>query len=376
MMLFKELRDKHDRYGAFTHWVTVNHAKRMGLIPDKFFDFFKDDCECGGENIITYSLTQEMCCDPNCIIKTGYRLAKLFENFSIKGVGPATCSMVYKSLLQQNQIKIDRGEEPIFKTNSYIEVLSIPLSEYPMNCRNVAGSNFFSACRMILDKSITFPDLIGKLGLTTLGSNSANLFDGINNFDDLRAEILKYGNVAAFCTSRGSHAPMVSFNVANSLEDIYVASVLFTNIRRTGLEKVEICMTGRITLNGVSITKAEFVNKCNELCKDNNGVQLYEIKNTSAIMSVPYVVYSVESNSAKFQQGKRRGTIIDSFGEHKVLVTADEFYKILGGKMQSWNSTLMEREVQDSQMDSQMNLRMKSELWDMPENQCQKMEEF
>lgn len=340
-MTFEEMRSEYDTYNAFYNWVTVNMAKRAGYIPEKFFEFFADTCECGSENIITATLTREMCCDPNCRIKAGYRLSKLLSNFAVKGVGPKTCSTVYNEIRHKNQYLVEHGEKPLLQTNSYIEILTVPWDEYPMSCRSAAGANFFTACYKARCTEITFPELIGKLGLTNLGSNTVNLFKGISSFDELRTEILKYGNVNNFCINRGSYSQMIAFNVANSLEDIFVASVVFTKVRMMGLREIEICMTGRIVLNGSSMTKAEFVTKCNNLCRDANGVQIYEVKNTAAVKSVPFVVYSAASNSAKYRQGAARGTVRDEFGEHKVLATADEFYSILKGRMEEWNSTLV-----------------------------------
>lgn len=362
-MTFNELKEKYDKYDAFFGWTTVAKAKYVGYIPEKFAEYFDDKCTCGSENIITSSLTQEMCCDPNCSVKIGYRLSKLFSSFSVKGVGPATCATVYRALTELDRQKKANGEKGLLSTNSYIEILAIPWDEYPMSCKTVAGSAFFVACCEVRERVITFPDLIGKLGLTSLGSSSSNLFSGINSFDELREEILRRGGVKQFCLSRGVKAPMIMFNVAMSLEDIGVASIVFHKIRRSGLQRIDVCMTGRVILNGTSLTKAAFIDKCNALCTDENGVQIYEIRNTSAVMSVPFILYSVESNSSKFRHGLQRGKITDEFGEHSVLLTADEFYKLLGGKMQKWNTQIKNSMPQvTSQMDSQTTSQMGSQM--------------
>ena len=40
-MTLKELKENHDRYYAFSHFMTVEEAKRLGSIPEEYWDYFQ-----------------------------------------------------------------------------------------------------------------------------------------------------------------------------------------------------------------------------------------------------------------------------------------------------------------------------------------------
>lgn len=94
-MLFDEVLKLDEKFSAFKDWMTVFQAKKEGIIPTNFHEYFEDDCQCGSENIINRDLTQLMCCNPKCKIKQGFALAEMFHRFGIKGLGSATCSSIY-----------------------------------------------------------------------------------------------------------------------------------------------------------------------------------------------------------------------------------------------------------------------------------------
>ena len=341
-----------DKYNAFSGWLSVKNAKQIGFIPEKYWPYFKDNCECGSANIITHSLTQEMCCDPMCYIKQPFKLANLFKQFQLTGVGERTCANVYNTLKMYDERYKENGDEPLFVTNSCYEVLAIPWDKYPTALSDVASMNFCSACMKVKQASVTYPQLIANMGLPSISNEAKKLFSGLNSFQELKEEIQRLGNIQNFCISRGFMAPVYAYNLATFIEDIAVISSICGNsVRAEGLNKLDVCITGVIKLHGVKMTKAAFITECNKLCISETGVQLLEIAIGTAVQSAPFIIYSTKSSSAKFTAGLNRGQVTDAFGTHDVLITADEFYATLERMMKTWNQQIRDL---NSNSESQM----------------------
>lgn len=64
-MLFSEFKEKYGKYQAYAGWVTIADAKDLDMIPEAYHNVFKNECECGSENIIAPNMKRLMCCDPN-----------------------------------------------------------------------------------------------------------------------------------------------------------------------------------------------------------------------------------------------------------------------------------------------------------------------
>ena len=368
-MLFSEFKEKYNKFQPYLGWVTVEEAKKCGMIPEAYDKVFGNLCECGSENIISPNLKRMTCCDPNCHIKVGYQLAEMFSRAGYVGLGYATCSNVYKSLRNYDESRKKSGLEGLFKTNSYTEVLLIPWESYPVDvAMTVAGSNFNQACHLVCNTVKTFSQLVGSLGLTGLGTNTDKIFAGINSLDEWIAAVKKAGGLEPFCIQRGVTSYDIIFNIACGAEAIGVASIACNgSIRRRGIIPLDVCITGRVVVDGEKMTKDAFIQRCNAMCVDKNGVQLLEIKNTSGPATAPFVLYTTQSGSAKFNAGKRRGVIFDDFGKHPVLVTVSEFYHWLKEGMESWN--------QIEQMDGTSFLTVMTSLsekmWNPPTTQSQ-----
>lgn len=324
---------------AFYDWDSVKMAKRVGSIPEKFAPYFADRCECGSENIIRSSLTEITCCNPRCIIKEGYALAEMLTRFGVKGLKEATCVKIYNALKQEDAARKERGENGILMSDSYVSVLNVSFSDYPVDLRSSAkGVEFFQACVHILEGTYTFPQIISNLAIPSIGSNANRLFKGISSATVLRDEVSKAGSFNNFCAQRGSKSPMVVFNLRNSILDIITADVIFRNsMKFEGLIKLNVCMTGACTLNGLRTTKEKFIATCNEMCVDESGRSVFELKMTTAIETNPFILYSKPSGDRKFVAGTRRGRITDVFGEHEVLMKTDKFYNWLKEVMEQWN---------------------------------------
>lgn len=394
-MTFDEMKFQYDRYHAFDSYVTVEHAKIIGVIPEAWHAFFPDTCKCGSENIVTMSLTSLLCVDPRCPCKQALGLSELFSRFGCVGVGEATCADLYKMANTLNEIKIANGEEPLLYSKSYVEILGINSSEYPVSYRTSAIFNvIMHSIASILRSKFTFPDLVSRLGLPEMGSSAFKLFNGINSFDELTKALDDAGGVSNFCESRHCYDPMKKYWLSISLEDIGVAACLFgQTIRRAGKTVEEICITGSCYVNGSRLTKKAFIDLCNqhgysrpiaelvtqavdesemydisviealnetyntglssvtmsgrdiiEHLKNTESVQvpLIEVQMSSAKMSVPYIVADIPSNSSKYLAGLSRGVERNYDGsERKVLITSEEYLSVIDDRVRVWESEVI-----------------------------------
>lgn len=336
-MTFKEMIED-DKENAFYDWISVREAKELEIIPKEFHEYFSDTCSCDSENIIKTSRTQIMCCNPKCIVKTGYALAEMLTRFGIKGLKAATCSKIYAQLVSEDTKLKAAGKEGLFKYGSFVEAIAVPLDKYPAELRSSAkGIDFYYACNELMKERFTFPKMVANLAIPELSKDAETLFAGVNSFLDIYKE-LKTMTVQEFCTKRGFQAPAVAYYLRHSLMDIAVANDLFLRvIKPEGLLHINICMTGSIRLHGASTTKDKYIKRCNELCIDKTGNALFEFKMNSAKESNAFILYSRPSGDSKYVTGERRGTITDEFGMHPVLMHTDTFYEFLERIMGLWN---------------------------------------
>lgn len=369
-MTFKDLI-KIDQEHAYSDWMSVREAKYYGDIPEKYFPYFDDYCECGSENIIKHGLTQMTCSDPNCPIKQGYAIAEMLTRFGVKGLKEATCRKIYEAFKRKDE------KEKFLKTKSYVELLTIPWEDYPASVQcSAKGLEFFQACQFVHSKQYTFSELVAALAIPSLGNDAEKLLGGISNVEVMLNTIKEEGSVSRFCSKRGFKAPMVAFNLRHSLTDIAVANLIFNHaIRQEGVFRVSVCMTGAVSLHGNRTTKEQFLKQCNELCIDKDGLQLMEFKMNAAIESNPFILYSRPSGDRKFVAGTKRGVISDAFGTHEVLMKTDDFYDYLERVMTKWNS----EKSGDSEKNTTLLLKLLPEVMkelQPSENQLEQMQTF
>lgn len=330
-------KENYDLYAAYNSWISIAEAKNLGMIPEKYWDYFPDHCDCGSDNIVSLNLKRCMCCDPRCEIKESYRLAEFLHRSNIAGFGASNCATIlkYLKLEDSRRLQNDPSAKPFFEKGTYLEAFNVPYNDYPVQLYGTSvGYNFYQASLKLKSTPITFAKLVSNLGIPSLGSNALNLFRGINSVIQLLEEIQKQGGLRAFCSLRGVYDTEVLHNLYEAMSDIIYANDLFRGaIRLEGVKNIKICITGRVVCDGSSMTKSEFIDYLNKLCINAEGVPLFEWQNTSAMQSVPFIVYSTASNSAKFRAGQARGSITDCFGEHSVLITANDLVTLLKGFM-------------------------------------------
>lgn len=400
-MTFSEMRNLYDKYYAFQSYETVHNAKELEIIPKDYHEYFPDYCVCGSENIINLKLTMMQCTDPRCPCKQALGLAELFSRFGATGLAEANCKYIYRLASEANEIQKNAGKEPLLCSKSYVELLNLDVDRLPAYFTNSAlGTLFMSEVARIKSRTYTFPEMVSKLGLPELGTSAQKLFAGIDSFDILTQKIKEAGGVSNFCDSRGCYDPMKKYWLFISLEDLYIAScVLGKSIKQEGLQIIPICITGSCYPEGVRMTKSDFINLCNrrgtsksinelaikalpsgcKVSKDAlqglsdkfdldlnfsdkveeydqisakailqehpiSGIPLYEIQQSSAKMSVPYIVADQPSNSSKYLAGASRGIEYNADGsERKVLVTSKELLQIIDDRVRKWEREMIEQ---------------------------------
>lgn len=400
-MTFKDMKLKYDKFGAYNDFVTIAHAKQIRLYPESYDNIFPEKCSWGSEMIINMATTKLTCCDPKCHIKQALALSELFSRFGFKGVSDATCSNIYETLLHYDTQKKNNGEKGLFSYNSYLEVLLLDNSDIPPSIMTTsAGIEFVRGLNFMKEQILTFPEMIANLGLPEFDTTAYKLFNEFSSAEELINTIKSAGGVAPFCEQRGVYALQKKFWLQVSLTDICIAGFVFqNNIRMTGLQQLNICITGSLRYKGSRITKNDFVDfsnaesftrdigsiliealssyeivtaqalkdmsnliKCNLLPETESTafpieqikdyieslqlppVQLFEVRMTTAMKSVAYIVADVASGSAKYLEGLRRGEITDSDGEvHKVLITSDEFIETIHRKVRKYEKELIKQ---------------------------------
>lgn len=303
-MTFEELKQL-DKFLAFENYITVKEAKDKGVIPPYYKNIFPDTCECGSENIINYDLTKPMCCNPRCRIKIGITLAEIIAKVGYKGVGESTCMNFVNAMYKDLEHK------------SVVDLLMIPFKKYPTFLQQtVAGSKLYDACCTIIGNEVTFPQMVSLLKIPTLDATAESLLNGIDSLEQFLFYLKETGSFTEFCNNRGVYDRMKIFYLYNFIPDIFIAEKVFSqSLRKQGLNKINICITGSLHVDGENITRNNFIKLCNTVGKDKDGRQIVEVKNTSAYESVPYIIADYPANTAKYLVGKRRN----------VLITAQEF---------------------------------------------------
>lgn len=394
-MNLEELKRSYVSYNTFDHFIEVASAKKAGLIPASFAEYFDDKCACGSTRIISYNLRQMQCVDPRCPIKQGLALHNLFTNFECKGVGEQLCVKTYNLVRALDEKKRRESGQGILQTKSYVEILALPEETFPIAFRgSAAGDTFLSYKRLICSRKLTFADMISKLGIPEMGRSANNLFKGINNIQQLLDTINKEGGVNNFCEHRGVHDNNKKFWLYNSLTDIYVASSIFSNIRPAGLQQEDVCITGSIFLDGNRMTKKDFVAYCNELSNTppiidlleevlreerivkitpgvrdrlykelsldisfdveeipledfiakireqgslSLSIQIFDVCLSTAKMSVRHIIADSTANTDKYRTGLMRGSFIDEYGATvKVLVSSKEYVNEIERRKSKW----------------------------------------
>lgn len=299
-MTLDELR-RQDSYGAFADFITVSQAKEINLIPEEYHKSFDDNCKCGSEMIIKNTLTEIQCCDPRCSIKLGYALAELFSRFGCKGMGEETC----KSIVRQKRSDL--------KIPSHIELLTMLPDDYPEVLYGAKQFDYVTAKEQIMSRKMSFGEMISLIAIPEFHEDAKKIFSKYNSLREVVEEIKAHKYMQDWFATKGVYSTMKLFYFSTFIRDIALAeTIFFDNLRAVGMIKLPIVVTGRLSLDGVRMSEAEFIELCNNVVTLENGTRLLEISSVSAVNSVPFIVADFETTNRKYLIGKERGVLITS----------------------------------------------------------------
>lgn len=317
-MEFSELQ-KIDIFGAFEGFVSMQQAKAEGLLMTELHSSFSDRCACGSEIIISKNLTRYTCCDPRCYFKMGDALHHVFKDFGCKNVGEVICNDMAKYAL------------PTLGFKSHLALLvEGPDYEVP-GIYGVAMNNFRMAAYQVRTSELSFPDMVTRIGIPSIGPGSRDIFRGISGIKELLEKITHFGDVRRFLFSRGVEDLMKCFYLHHYLEDIFYAEfTVFTTKVPVGKIDMPICITGEIHYNGYRVKKREFVDFCNKRGQLSPNFRLFNIHMNEAVNSNDHIIADGPSSNAKYITALERQQWYDQEGfNKKILYTPNEFVDLL-----------------------------------------------
>lgn len=302
MIVAKTLKELQTHTSAFNSFTTIEDSS----IPDYYKHVFPLTCECGAEMIITEpGHTQMQCCNPNCHIKSGHRLAHFCATLGYKGFGEQSCL----SLLRANK---DRLKYCTFLSAFLLTdtELSEGLSEYYVWLFNDIKND-------LQTRAFYFTDAIAALGIPNVGQRSA-LFDVVRSPVVLLEYLLK-DKTNVLCDMAGIQALSTRFYLsAFKVDVVTLMKDVMPNILDMPKGEIYVAITGKVSVNGVSYTRSEFIDLC-ESITDANGVQQFKLVETKAESKLQYVIADVPSTSDKYSIGLKLNK----------LVTANAFFNEL-----------------------------------------------
>lgn len=282
---------------------TIKEAKEKAVIPEPFWEFFKDDCVyCSKPVVISKSLTIMKCSNPKCFRRLAKRLDKSLHDLGIKGYGIETLSVYLEN----------------FKIDSFIEFLKDP----PVDLGNIID--------LIHEKNYSYPQLVEFMHIPTLGTTAHRLFSGCDCYEDFKARLTGDAVTAQLFLESftgGTVSAAQLLDVLNSYEDELTSiTELITPVKHVK-QSIPIALTGYITkvssADGRRLTKDQFINALNNLARPCD----FEFVKSAAYEKVAYIVADQPSNSAKYNIGLRRNILVTSSDLYNAIKTLNEQHK-------------------------------------------------
>lgn len=314
MMTYSQFLD-WDTYNIYSDYVSISEAKILGIIPRKLTNIIPETCKCGSENIITTNLKRMRCCDPNCVIKMGKAMSHMFTNFNIQGLGDETCIKIVKHCIRRN----------LFTLPSHVEVLGIEIDQEMSSFLGAKSENLAIGRNVILNSSLTFGEMIKKMSLPMFNNSSEDIFKGINGIGHFLELIDTPTGLIGFMNSRGVKDIAKIDTLRRNLGAIlHLESIMKKDLRMTSNVTRTISITGSVSVDGIRYTREGFVGLCNSEA-NINGIQLFNVKENTAITTNRYIIADNPCSHNKYLVGKRREAIEGV----KIIITAQEFVDII-----------------------------------------------
>lgn len=302
-----------DKIGAYVEFKSIRHLKDSGLIPNGYEDLLADKCTCGSDRIMNSELTIITCCNPNCFIKMGYKLDKFLKAFDCKGLGPATCIDICKKGIKDG----------IFVLPSFIEIL---------NCfedfKWFLGAKYeylLKAVDKIHKTPLTFYQMIQYLGFYGLDTKCENVFNGIKNSKDLE-DILSETSIISFFANRGVEDYKKILDFYLRFKEIKAFEILHRGkLLLPAKININLCITGAVRPNGVSMSRKEFISYCN-LLGQVDDIPIFSFKAGKAFGSASYFIVDRPTSSLTYEAALERQS---RNPDKKIIFTSTEFVDLI-----------------------------------------------
>lgn len=289
---------------AYNDFYSIKELKEKS-IPKEMQAELPDFCKCGSEFIMTSSFTEPQCTDPYCPYKMAYTLSYFIRQMGFKNFGDETC----KALIL--------ATHETFEFPSFLCAFSVEENTLFSVLGQADANNFIEIRDTLLHTPYRFSKTFPALGIPGFGVN-CRLMSVLKNPNSL-IHLLATGEINDFLDKIGMYAPSYKFYL-----EVYAItiSLLYSKyaplVIQPGKREMYIAITGNVILNGVSLTRTEFLHICASLT-NSEGEPMYDLKESKSKTKLSYVIADQPSASEKYAIGK----------ELNCIVTANEFFQIL-----------------------------------------------
>lgn len=308
-----------DVNGLFNSFLSIDLAYELELIPKHLYLIMPKQCRCGSDFIISSNLKTMRCCDKNCVVKMAHALALMLSDFGCKDIGFSTCYDLCK-------LSISSGR---FKIPSHVEVMNLdPKDDGVANFLGAKWYTLIDFVTRLKSTRMTFSEVISKLHIPGFGSDSLHIFDELDSIIDL-INLEKGEGIRGYLNRKGVKSEILIKSLMDNVMAIYTFECsLLVPLIKSGVLSNKVCVTGSVSVDGYSLTRAQFIKYCNSL-GELDGVQIFTIIESSALMSCDRIIADTPSNTRKYRTGLSR----KQQGEADVLVTAQEYVDYLKNTM-------------------------------------------
>lgn len=305
----KELQEESEAFAIFRRVEDCN-------IPDYYKEIFPHKCLCGADMIMTEpGHTQLQCCNPSCWVKMAYRLSNFISSLGYKDFGEGSAYTLMQAVHQE------------LPYNTFLSIFLLPESTLGQALNDYYLGIFLGIKESLYTSSFQFRDAIAALGVPGIGQRS-NFFDVVRGPMVLLQYTLQ-DDTDTLCDAAGIQAPMTRFWLRAFKTDILtLMKDVMPNIQDTPRFEVCVAITGRVSVQGESLTRQEFISKCESIL-DGAGVKCFDLVETKDKSKLEYVIADGPSTSSKYTIGRELG----------ILITAEDFYAKLVQKAESLNAT-------------------------------------
>lgn len=278
-------------------------------LPEYYRNILPSICECGSDIVVNDNQTRISCCNSSCFLKRSKRLSYFLSSLNFKDFGDAACLKIYKAA--NEELEFDCFLAAFLLSDDRLsEILGNAEHELFINIREELST-----------KPFRIEDIIVSLGIPGIGSSS-KFFD-LSLTPSMLCKAVENGNIEYLLQSVNIYAYDTHMGFLDSSLDITLAlSCLCNNVLPTPKNKIPVMITGPVAVDGISLTRSQFISECESL-KDSEGNSVYRIIETNSKDKVQFVITDTDEDTAKYRLGKELG----------LLISATDFYNYLKSEL-------------------------------------------